>query len=76
MLGGPVLTLWAKHDRDCDGWAPLWQHLEDSAALAGLLWDRWLPGGVRRLIGAALPGDEADGRRLAGVRGRCPRGRT
>lgn len=65
MLGGPVLTLWAKHDRDSEGWLPLWQHLEDSAAAAGLLWDRWLPVSVRRLIGAALPGGEADGRRLA-----------
>ncbi|MFE5614129.1 CRISPR-associated helicase Cas3' [Streptomyces sp. NPDC056524] len=44
---------------------PLWQHLEDSAAVAGLLWDRWLPARVRRLIGAMLPGGEADGRRLA-----------
>ncbi|MFE5302016.1 CRISPR-associated helicase Cas3' [Streptomyces sp. NPDC056632] len=63
-LGGPVLSVWAKHDAGSDGWLPLWQHLEDSAAVAGFLWDRWLPAGVRGLIGAALPGGEADGRRL------------
>ncbi|MFI9116977.1 CRISPR-associated helicase Cas3' [Streptomyces venezuelae] len=64
-LEGPVLALWGKHDRDSDGWLPLWQHMEDCAAVAGLLWDRWLPWNVRRLIGAALPGGEADGRLLA-----------
>ncbi|RSS57441.1 CRISPR-associated helicase Cas3' [Streptomyces sp. WAC01280] len=64
-LDGPALVVWAKHDRDCDGWLPLWQHMEDSAAVAGLLWDRWLPSRVRGLIGAALPDGEADGRLLA-----------
>ncbi|WP_435837050.1 HD domain-containing protein [Streptomyces asoensis] len=38
--------------------------MEDSAAVAGLVWDMWLPIGVRRLIADALPGGEADGRRL------------
>nr|WP_280883303.1 CRISPR-associated helicase Cas3' [Streptomyces pseudovenezuelae] len=39
--------------------------MEDSAAVAGLLWDRWLPANVRDLISGALPGGERDGRRLA-----------
>ncbi|MFF4900464.1 CRISPR-associated helicase Cas3' [Streptomyces sp. NPDC001068] len=39
--------------------------MEDSAAVGGLLWDEWLPSGVRRLIAEALPGGEGDGRRLA-----------
>ncbi|MFJ3159696.1 CRISPR-associated helicase Cas3' [Streptomyces kanasensis] len=64
-LVGPVRTVWAKHDRDSDGWLPLWRHMEDSAAVAGLLWDRWLPRSVRLLVGEGLPGGEADGRRLA-----------
>ncbi|MFE5515317.1 CRISPR-associated helicase Cas3' [Streptomyces sp. NPDC056529] len=64
-LEGLVLELWGKHDRDSEGWLPLWQHMEDSAAVAGLLWDRWLPWSVRRLIGRVLPGGEADGRLLA-----------
>ncbi|WP_434097556.1 CRISPR-associated helicase Cas3' [Streptomyces viridosporus] len=57
--------MWAKHDRDTDGWLPLWRHMEDSAAVAGLLWDRWLPVGVRRLVAEALPRGEADARALA-----------
>ncbi|WP_406360615.1 CRISPR-associated helicase Cas3' (plasmid) [Streptomyces sp. NBC_01544] len=64
-LDGPVLTVWAKHDRDSDGWLPLWRHMEDSAAVAGLLWDMWLPASVRKLIASALPGGEQDARRLA-----------
>ncbi|MFJ8692806.1 CRISPR-associated helicase Cas3' [Streptomyces roseolilacinus] len=63
-LVGPVRMVWAKHDRDGDGWLPLWRHMEDSAAVAGLLWDRWLPRSVRCLVGEALPDGEADGRRL------------
>ncbi|MFE3153090.1 CRISPR-associated endonuclease Cas3'' [Streptomyces sp. NPDC059218] len=42
-----------------------WRHMEDSAAVAGLLWGTWLPASVRRLIASALPGGEQDARRLA-----------
>lgn len=63
-LGAAARSVWAKHDRDSDGWLPLWRHMEDAAAVAGLLWDEWLPVGVRQLIAQALPGGEADGRRL------------
>lgn len=63
-LDGPALAVWAKHDRDSDGWLPLWRHMEDSAAVAGLVWDRWLPVNVRRLIAEALPRGEADARKL------------
>ncbi|MEG3626596.1 CRISPR-associated helicase Cas3' [Streptomyces sp. C6-003] len=38
--------------------------MEDSAAVAGRLWDEWLPRSVRRLVGDVLPEGEADGRRL------------
>ncbi|WP_445330569.1 CRISPR-associated helicase Cas3' [Streptomyces sp. GSL17-111] len=64
-LNGPVLSVWAKHDRDFGGWLPLWRHMEDSAAVAGLLWDEWLPLSVRRLVADALPEGEVDARRLA-----------
>ena len=57
-------SAWAKHDLGTDGWLPLWRHMADSAAVAGLLWDRWLPGHVRELVAGPLPGGEADGRRL------------
>ncbi|MGZ3103491.1 CRISPR-associated helicase Cas3' [Streptomyces sp. H72] len=39
--------------------------MEDSAAVAGLLWDRWLPAGVQKLIAEALPQGEPDARALA-----------
>ncbi|WP_328807708.1 CRISPR-associated helicase Cas3' [Nonomuraea antri] len=58
-------TVWAKHDRDTDGWLPLWRHFADSGAVAGLLWDRWLPLQVKRVIAAGLPDGLKDGRRLA-----------
>ncbi len=64
-LGEPARSVWAKHDYDTDGWLPLWRHMEDSAAVAGLLWDRWLPVGVRKLIAEALPQGELDARALA-----------
>ncbi|MEW2635658.1 CRISPR-associated helicase Cas3' [Streptomyces sp. NPDC048389] len=64
-LDGPASSVWAKHDRDGGGWLPLWRHMDDSAAVAGRLWDEWLPVAVRTLIADALPGGEADGRRLA-----------
>ncbi|MFF0205800.1 CRISPR-associated helicase Cas3' [Streptomyces sp. NPDC005017] len=39
--------------------------MEDSAAVAGLLWDQWLPTGVRNLVAGSLPGGDADARALA-----------
>ncbi|MEU9748395.1 CRISPR-associated helicase Cas3' [Streptomyces niveus] len=38
--------------------------MEDSAAVAGLLFDQWLPAGVRGLIAGSLPGGAEDARRL------------
>ncbi|MEU0520963.1 CRISPR-associated helicase Cas3' [Streptosporangium sp. NPDC006007] len=64
-LSRAARSVWAKHDRDADGWLPLWRHLADSGAVAGLLWDRWLPDQVRRLVAEALPGGDEDARRLA-----------
>ncbi|WP_455432591.1 CRISPR-associated helicase Cas3' [Streptomyces sioyaensis] len=56
--------MWAKHDRGGEGWLPLWRHMEDSAAVAGLLWDRWLPSNVQALIAEALPQGLSDARSL------------
>ncbi|WUJ18677.1 CRISPR-associated helicase Cas3' [Streptomyces sp. NBC_00390] len=39
--------------------------MEDSAAVAGLLWDSWLPASVRKLIADALPSGVQDARLLA-----------
>ncbi|MBN3933041.1 CRISPR-associated helicase Cas3' [Streptomyces verrucosisporus] len=64
-LTGAVRTVWAKHDRATDGWLPLWRHMADSGAVAGLLWDRWLPSNVKALVAEPLPGGMDDARRLA-----------
>ncbi|WP_235001875.1 type I-E CRISPR-associated protein Cse1/CasA [Actinacidiphila paucisporea] len=56
---------WGKHDRKTEGWLPLRQHMADSGAVAGKLWDEWLPRNVKGLIAEALPGRLGDGRRLA-----------
>nr|WP_203950175.1 CRISPR-associated helicase Cas3' [Microbispora rosea] len=63
-LSSAARAVWAKHDRDSDGWLPLWRHMADSGAVAGLLWDEWVPVRTRRLLSAALPEGEADARRL------------
>lgn len=63
-LTGAARTVWAKHDRDSQRWLPLWRHMADSAAVAGLLWDHWLPGNVKELVAEPLPGGGDDGRRL------------
>ncbi len=39
--------------------------MSDSGAVAGLLWDRWLPPQIHRVIAEALPGGEEEARRLA-----------
>ncbi|WP_438828786.1 type I-E CRISPR-associated protein Cse1/CasA [Streptomyces klenkii] len=39
--------------------------MADAAAMAGRLWDEWIPGNVRRLVAESLPGDEQDARLLA-----------
>jgi CRISPR-associated helicase Cas3/CRISPR-associated endonuclease Cas3-HD len=49
-----------------EAWLPLWQHLDDAADIAGMLWDAWVPLSIRSLIGGALPGGEPDGRCLLG----------
>ncbi|HEY9472446.1 MAG TPA: CRISPR-associated endonuclease Cas3'', partial [Mycobacteriales bacterium] len=63
-LSGTTRTVWAKYDPRTDGSLPLWRHMADAAAVAGLLWDHWVPAQVRRTIGAALPGGAGDARRL------------
>lgn len=58
-----VMAIWGKTGDD-DSWLPLWRHLEDSAAVAGLVWDRWLPESVKAHIDGCLAGGSHDGRRL------------
>ncbi|MFG2143651.1 CRISPR-associated helicase Cas3' [Streptomyces sp. NPDC048696] len=63
-LSGAARAVWAKHDAGTDAWLPLWRHMADSAAVAGLLWDRWIPQSVRLLVAEALPGGMGDARQL------------
>ncbi|MGW5351049.1 type I-E CRISPR-associated protein Cse1/CasA [Streptomyces sp. NPDC004031] len=63
-LSKAARSAWGKHDRATDEWLPLWQHMADSGAVAGRLWDAWLPGNVKALVGDALPGGVGAGRRL------------
>lgn len=66
-----ALSVWAKTDPEAghsglevESWFPLVRHLEDSAAIASVLWDSWLSPVVRAKIGRSLPGGEPDGRTL------------
>lgn len=69
-----VRTAWAKSWPMAEApthWLPVWQHLDDAADVAGLLWDLWLSPSMRSLVGSAFPAGEVDGRRfvrwIAGV---------
>ncbi|MEV0936432.1 CRISPR-associated helicase Cas3' [Streptomyces phaeochromogenes] len=52
--GGIDLTPWGKFDRGQGTVYPLLFHLLDVAAFAGVVWDRYLTRGQRRLIAAGL----------------------
>ena len=64
-IGGTVLSqavrsAWAKHRRDDDESLSLVRHCEDAAAVAGHLWDDWLP-----TVDARIPHEWSIGRRGA-----------
>ena len=68
-LSAAARSVWAKTCRDQQthevvDWMPLWRHLDDTAAVAGRLWDEWVPRSVRAEIARALSGDQARARRL------------
>lgn len=62
-------SVWAKTDQDfihggeLSRWLPLYQHLDDAAAVAGFLWDEWAPPSIKSTVSRAVGGD-AEGRRL------------
>ncbi|MFE3758036.1 CRISPR-associated helicase Cas3' [Nocardia tengchongensis] len=62
-LSVSTLSAWAKSDRE-GGSLSLVRHLADSAAVAGLVWDQWLPRRMKQTIGAGLPDGVTDGRVL------------
>lgn len=59
-----VMSIWGKTDPQSDDWLRLSRHLEDSAAVAGALWDHWLPPSVKGVISDGLPERDTDGRIL------------
>lgn len=57
--------LWAKKDRNAEPYyLPLITHLEDCAALAGFIWNRWLTEGTKRAICLGCGCDEERAQRL------------
>ncbi|TAM71058.1 MAG: CRISPR-associated helicase Cas3' [Microbacteriaceae bacterium] len=57
-------SVWAKIDREQSTSLPLVVHLGDSAAVAGMLWDDWLPPSVKSLIAGTFDGDLHQARTL------------
>ncbi|MFF0494384.1 CRISPR-associated helicase Cas3' [Nocardia sp. NPDC004068] len=62
-LSEATWSAWAKSDRD-GGRLSLVRHCADAMAVAGLVWDRWLPRRTREAMSVGLPGGVADGRVL------------
>lgn len=53
---------WAKswpYDQAVESWQPLWEHLDNSADIAGFLVDEWVPPGVLALIADVVGGERA-----------------
>ena len=63
-LSAAARSVWAKASRTDDTSMSLPRHLADAAAVAGHLWDGWVPASVRARVAAALPGGQDDGRLL------------
>lgn len=57
MLGSPARSVWAKSPNEHGAWLPLWQHMDDSADIAGGLFDHWLPRRVVELLAAPFHGE-------------------
>lgn len=62
MLSRQVLSAWAKSRRETDEWLSLWRHSEDSAEVAGYLWDYWLADSTHAYLSAGM--GEVDARVL------------
>ncbi|MCL2490985.1 MAG: CRISPR-associated helicase Cas3' [Propionibacteriaceae bacterium] len=65
MLSNAARAVWGKSMPqraqlldELEGWSPLWRHLEDSVAVAGRLWDTWLPDLIRHQLGDACGGQD------------------
>ncbi|WP_240772535.1 CRISPR-associated helicase Cas3' [Nocardia sp. CS682] len=57
MLSEAARSVWAKSPNAAGEWLPLWQHMDDSADVAGHLFDHWLAPSVVELLVKELGGD-------------------
>lgn len=57
-------SVWGKLDRETSSWLPLVTHLEHAAAVAGLLWDEFLPRSVKGTICTSMTLTDGEGRAL------------
>ncbi|MFE9575346.1 CRISPR-associated helicase Cas3' [Nocardia sp. NPDC006044] len=62
VLSEAARSVWAKSPNDAGEWLPLWQHMDDSADIAGYLFDRWLVPSVVELLAEELGGDRGAAR--------------
>ena len=60
-----ALSCWGKTEPKTGRWLPLVIHLQDAAAMAGELWDHFLPSNVKKSICRALNCSDEGGRALA-----------
>ncbi|RLV78600.1 type I-E CRISPR-associated protein Cse1/CasA [Streptomyces rapamycinicus] len=65
-LSAAARVVWAKYERKTDSWLPLWRHMADSGAVAGMLWEHWVPRSIKESVAEALPAGETDARMLVG----------
>ncbi|SNR83785.1 CRISPR-associated endonuclease/helicase Cas3 [Haloechinothrix alba] len=63
QLSEAARSVWAKSVNDDGEWLPLWQHMDDAADVASLLFDEWLAPSVARLLARQFDGDMEDARR-------------
>ncbi len=61
-LSDAARSVWAKSLNEDGAWLPLWQHMDDSAHIAGGLFDRWLSPSVVEVLAAPFNHDPAAAR--------------
>lgn len=61
-LSEAARSVWAKSVTEDGSWLPLWQHMDDAADIAGLLFDQWLAPQVVQLLADEFGGDAAAAR--------------
>lgn len=61
-LSDAARSVWAKSPNSDGAWLPLWQHMDDSANVAGGLFDRWLADPVVDVLSAPFDGEVAAAR--------------